>query len=48
LLPYARECISDLVVRVCFQRVLLNAINFEALFAQQKQQQAEPADTATH
>lgn len=48
LFPYARESISDLVVRGGFQPVLLNPINFEALFAQQKQQQAEPADTATH
>ncbi len=40
LFPYARESISDLVVRAGFQPVLLNPINFEALFAQQKQQQA--------
>jgi len=43
LFPYAREAVSDLVVRAGFQPVLLNPINFEALFAQQKQQQAEPA-----
>lgn len=41
LFPYARESVSDLVVRAGFQPVLLNPINFEALFAQQKQQQAE-------
>lgn len=44
LFPYARETVSDLVVRAGFQPVLLNPINFEALFAQQKQQQAEQAD----
>lgn len=44
LFPYARETISDLVVRAGFQPVLLNPINFEALFAQQKQQ--EEADAA--
>ncbi len=44
LFPYARETVSDLVVRAGFQPVLLNPINFEALFAQQKQQQAEAAD----
>jgi preprotein translocase subunit SecB len=33
--------VSNLVVRAGFQPVLLNPINFEALFAQQKQQQAE-------
>jgi preprotein translocase subunit SecB len=41
LFPYARESVSDLVVRAGFPPVLLNPINFEALFAQQKQQQAE-------
>ncbi|CAN4268755.1 SecB Preprotein translocase subunit SecB [Methylophilaceae bacterium] len=46
LFPYARESVSDLVVRAGFQPVLLNPINFEALFAQQKQQQAEAAETA--
>ena len=36
LFPYAREAVSNLVVRAGFQPVLLNPINFEALFAQQK------------
>ncbi len=44
LFPYAREAVSDLVVRAGFMPVLLNPINFEALFAQQKQQQAEQAE----
>jgi len=49
LFPYARETVSDLVVRAGFQPVLLNPINFEALFAQQKQQQAESTEEkATH
>lgn len=48
LFPYARESVSDLVLRGGFQPVLLNPINFEALFAQQKQQQAEQSDAATH
>jgi preprotein translocase subunit SecB len=47
LFPYAREAVSDLVVRAGFQPVLLNPINFEALFAQQKQQQAEASQSAT-
>ncbi len=46
LFPYARETVSDVVVRAGFQPVLLNPINFEALFAQQKQQQAEAADAS--
>jgi preprotein translocase subunit SecB len=40
LFPYAREAVSDLVVRAGFPSVLLNPVNFEALFAQQKEQQA--------
>jgi preprotein translocase subunit SecB len=48
LFPYAREAVSDLVVRAGFPPVLLNPINFEALFAQQKQQQANSAEAATH
>lgn len=43
LFPYVRETVSDLVVRAGFQPVLLNPINFEALFAQQKQQEAAQA-----
>lgn len=43
LFPYVREAVSDLVVRAGFLPVLLNPINFEALYAQQKQQQAEAA-----
>ena len=46
LFPYARETVSDLVVRAGFQPVLLNPINFEALFAQQKQQQTEAAEAS--
>jgi len=46
LFPYAREAVSDLVVRAGFMPILLNPINFEALFAQQKQQQAETAEAA--
>ncbi|MDP1658742.1 MAG: protein-export chaperone SecB [Methylotenera sp.] len=46
LFPYAREAVSDLVVRAGFMPVLLNPINFEALFAQQKQQQAEASEAA--
>ncbi len=43
LFPYAREAVSDMVTRAGFAPVLLNPINFEALFMQQKQQQAENA-----
>lgn len=45
LFPYAREAVSDMVTRAGFPPVLLNPINFEALYAQQLQQQ--PAENAT-
>jgi preprotein translocase subunit SecB len=47
LFPYAREVVSDLVTRGGFPPVLLNPINFEALYAQQKQQAAASTDGAT-
>ncbi|HEY3325718.1 MAG TPA: protein-export chaperone SecB [Novimethylophilus sp.] len=45
LFPYAREAVSDMVTRAGFPPVLLNPVNFEALYAQQLQQQ--PAENAT-
>jgi preprotein translocase subunit SecB len=38
LYPYLREVVSDVVVRAGFAPVILNPINFEALYHQQKQQ----------
>jgi preprotein translocase subunit SecB len=43
LFPYAREAVSDMVTRAGFAPVLLNPINFDALYMQQKQQQAQDA-----
>lgn len=40
LFPYAREAVSDMVTRAGFMPVLLNPINFEALYAQQQQEAA--------
>jgi preprotein translocase subunit SecB len=52
LYPYARETISDAIVRAGFPPVLLNPVNFEALFqaqkAQEAQQAATPAPVLTH
>ena len=51
LFPYAREAVSDMVTRAGFMPVLLNPVNFEALFMQQKQHQMaqqQAADGATH
>ena len=39
LFPYAREAISDLITKSGFTTVLLNPINFETLYFQQKKQQ---------
>jgi preprotein translocase subunit SecB len=48
--PYLRETVSDVIIRAGFPPLLLNPVNFEALFvqqqqAQQQQQQAAPAQT---
>jgi preprotein translocase subunit SecB len=45
LYPYLREVVSDLAVRAGFAPVVLNPINFEALYQQQKQQAQAPAVT---
>lgn len=47
LYPYARELISDAVVRAGFPPVLLSPVNFEAIF-QARQQQAQAPAGATH
>lgn len=47
LFPYAREAISDLVNKGSFPQLVLSPINFEALFAQQMQQQ-QAAKEAQH
>lgn len=51
LYPYLREVVSDVSVRGGFAPVLLNPINFDAIYQQQKQQalaQAEAASTVKH
>lgn len=45
--PYLRETISDVVIRAGFPPVLLNPVNFEAIYQQQLGQPAD-ASTATH
>lgn len=50
LFPYAREVVSDLVTRGSFPQFVLQPVNFEAIYAQQRQaktQKAEGAE-ATH
>lgn len=46
LYPYLREVVSDVAVRAGFAPVLLNPINFEAIYLQQKQQNQAPATEA--
>jgi preprotein translocase subunit SecB len=41
LYPYARETISDAITRAGFPPVLLNPVNFEALYQAQKAQEAQ-------
>ncbi len=41
LLPFARETIADLVAKGGFPQLLLNPINFEALYTQKMKKQAE-------
>ena len=43
LYPYIREVVTDASVRAGFAPVLLNPINFEALYQQQKEQTAASA-----
>ncbi len=48
LFPYLRELVSDVAVRAGFAPVLLNPINFDALYQQQKQLQAQTAPITKH
>ncbi|MET0216416.1 MAG: protein-export chaperone SecB [Burkholderiales bacterium] len=43
LFPYAREVVSDAVSRAGFPPVVLNPMNFEAMYQQRKQQKATEA-----
>lgn len=45
LFPFAREVVSDLVIRGGFPQLLLAPVNFEALYLQQLQQQAAQPET---
>ena len=43
LFPYAREVVSDVVVRAGFPPVVLNPVNFEALYQAQRDASQQPA-----
>lgn len=48
LFPYLRALVSDVSVRAGFAPVLINPINFEDLYLQQKHQMQEAASATTH
>jgi preprotein translocase subunit SecB len=51
LLPYAREAVSSMVLRAGFPPVVLQHMNFEAVYQQQRmqqEQQGSAAPAATH
>jgi len=53
LFPYAREVVSDLVTKGSFPQLVLQPVNFDALFAQHQQKMAdqikgEPEKAAQH
>ncbi|MEQ1533333.1 MAG: protein-export chaperone SecB [Sideroxydans sp.] len=48
LYPYLREVVSDVSVRGGFAPVLLNPINFDAIYQQQKQQAQAQAAAVKH
>ncbi|WP_133510443.1 protein-export chaperone SecB [Candidatus Thiosymbion oneisti] len=43
LFPYVREVVSDLVAKGSFPQLVLQPVNFDALFAQHQQQMADQA-----
>lgn len=46
LFPFAREAIADLVAKGGFPQLLLSPVNFNALYMQHQQQQAQKAQPA--
>ena len=46
LFPYAREVVSDAVARAGFAPVLLQPVNFEALYMSRLQQQQAAPDAS--
>lgn len=47
LFPYAREAISDIVGKGSFPQLLLQPINFDAVYAERQRHEAEEAAAAT-
>ena len=47
LFPFAREAVSDIVVRGGFPQLLLTPVNFDALYEQQRKHASEQAKEST-
>ncbi len=45
LYPFAREAVSDLVMKGGFPQILLAPVNFDAIYEQQQQPSAAPSNT---
>jgi preprotein translocase subunit SecB len=48
LFPYAREVIADLIAKGSFPQMILQPVNFEALFVQHQQELAKQAAPTGH
>ncbi|HEU0188910.1 MAG TPA: protein-export chaperone SecB [Gallionella sp.] len=48
LFPYLRELVSNVAVRAGFSPLMLSPVNFEGLYQQHKQEQAQAAAATTH
>lgn len=48
LFPYLRELVSSVAVRAGFSPLMLSPVNFEGLYQQHKQEQAQAAAATTH
>lgn len=48
LFPYARETISDVVIRGGFPPLLLNPVNFEAIYQQEMARKQQESGQQTH
>jgi preprotein translocase subunit SecB len=47
LLPFARETIADLVAKGGFPQLLINPVNFEALYQQNRKKEQQASQTPT-
>ena len=47
LLPFARETIADLVAKGGFPQLLINPVNFEALYQQNREKEQKASQTLT-